>query len=150
MHECWREKKVRQEERERTTDKNVPDSMKQDITLAELKTVIKELKKNNSPGPDRNDTTPRQHSPPRVHSELDRRTGTAGLDGQPGSEQREEQSQGPDLPPPPLPRPTSAPHADLPPLQPHTLTYRPPPAPHTDLPPLQPHTLTYPPSSPTH
>ena len=46
------EKEVRQEERERTTDKNVPDSMKQDITLAELKKAIKQLSKNKYQGTD--------------------------------------------------------------------------------------------------
>ena len=49
-----RQKETRQEERERRSgEKEVPDAMHTDITLAELNMAIRKLKKRKSPGPDR-------------------------------------------------------------------------------------------------
>ena len=49
-----RQKETRQEERERiSSEKEVPDVMKTDITLTELNMAIRKLKKEKSPGPDK-------------------------------------------------------------------------------------------------
>nr|KAG5700821.1 hypothetical protein BaRGS_024207 [Batillaria attramentaria] len=45
-------KDIRREEKERSTNKEAHDSMKQEITIVELLKAIKQLKKKKSPGPD--------------------------------------------------------------------------------------------------
>ena len=46
------QKGIRKEEKERTTNVDVHDSMKENITSSELKKAIRQLKKKKSPGPD--------------------------------------------------------------------------------------------------